>query len=178
MNKLFLNNKAVEKSVHKMLAFIGIVFYAGVIIQGQLKDMSNTIVIEVEPTEVKAAEEVKPTSTPTPSNDASQFIKVKVSHYWPELGGVNCLTFVNGECISRMANGKTWQSGVGQDVMACPPELEFGTQLYLIDFDRTFTCTDRGSAIVKTVNGEYWIDLLLPKALVPYGKVMEAEILK
>ena len=33
------------------------------------------------------------------------FIFVRISHYWPPLGGTNCLNYKNGECVSRMANG-------------------------------------------------------------------------
>src|SRR5699024_5288172 len=30
---------------------------------------------------------------------------------------------------------------------ACPPSMEFGTELYIPEMDRTFVCSDRGSAI-------------------------------
>jgi len=33
--------------------------------------------------------------------------------------------------------------------IACPPNMEFGTKIYIPYFDNTFTCQDRGSAIVS-----------------------------
>lgn len=136
------------------------------------------------------AQEIAPTTVPEPKRDVSNikvsevtiteyqprnFITVKVSHYWPNLGGVNCLTFKNGECVSKMANGETWQSGVGKNIIACPKEFKFGTQIKILG--NTYTCKDRGSMIVKTEDNKYWVDMLQEKALVPYGEEVRAEVL-
>lgn len=125
-------------------------------------------------TEVKAQVVSEPVATvPTPRpGPKTEFIKVKVSHYWPDLGGVNCLNFKNGKCVSKMANGKKWESHVGEAI-ACPPELKMGTKIRILD--RVWTCMDRGSMIVKEGNA-YWVDQLTPYALVPYGTEVEAEM--
>lgn len=137
------------------------------------------------------AKEIAPVASPSPSGSATvitkvvtttrpyekkNYITVKVSHYWPDLGGVNCLTFKNGKCISKMANGETWQSAVGKNAIACPRELKFGTKIKILG--EVYTCKDRGSAIVKTENDEYWVDMLQEEAIVPYGAKHAGEILK
>lgn len=33
--------------------------------------------------------------------------------------------------------------------LACPPSMEFGTKVYIPDFENVFTCQDRGSAITE-----------------------------
>lgn len=94
----------------------------------------------------------------------------KMSHYWPPLGGVNCATFVNGECVSNMASGLPWWAWVGR-AAACPEELPFWTTVTLPGGE-TFVCLDRGGKIVTTAAGELWIDLLVKSAPVPYGTTM------
>lgn len=43
------------------------------------------------------------------------------------------------------ANGERTQEGRS---LSCPPEYGFGTEMYIPHFDNTYTCVDRGSAIV------------------------------
>lgn len=101
-------------------------------------------------------------------------ITLKVSHYNPDLGGTNCANFVDGECISNMANGQDWREWIGEAI-ACPKELEFGTVIRIDG--REWTCRDRGGAIKK--HGDvYWIDQLTPYALVPYGTIVQGEIVE
>lgn len=101
---------------------------------------------------------------------------VKISHYNPSLGGINCALFYNGDCVSNMANGETWKDYFGKNnTIACPPELAFGTKI-LLD-ENIYTCRDRGGAIVLTENGEYWIDILAESVPYPYGEVRVAEII-
>jgi hypothetical protein len=94
----------------------------------------------------------------------------KISHYWPPQGGVNCATFVNGDCVSNMASGLPWWAWVGR-AAACPEELPFWTTLTLPGGE-IFVCLDRGSKVVTTAAGEIWLDLLLERAPVPYGTTM------
>jgi hypothetical protein len=100
-------------------------------------------------------------------------IIVKVSHYWPDLGGVNCLTFKNGHCQSHMANGQDWEDW--EDVgMACPPELKLGTKIKILG--KVWTCTDRGSKI--QMDGDaYWVDMLTRQTVVAYGEPVHALII-
>lgn len=99
---------------------------------------------------------------------------MKISHYDPALGGVNCARFINGECVSKMANGERWQDYYySNDTIACPSELPFDTVLVI--FGKEYTCRDRGGAIVEN-GGVYWIDILGKDAIVPFGTIVDAYI--
>lgn len=102
-------------------------------------------------------------------------IIVKVSHYDPNLGGTNCASWQDGGCAARMANGERWQDYFEEgNTIACPAELEFGTR---IDFGGdTYTCRDRGGAIVITEEGYYWIDILASSVSYEFGELQEAWI--
>jgi hypothetical protein len=134
-----------------------------------------------------AVEEVKPEDTVQQEETASADIEsadnqpegypiiVKISHYNPSLGGPNCASFVNGECLSKMSDGERWQDYWGQyNTIACPFELPFGTVIRLDGND--FTCRDRGGAIVITGEGYYWIDILAERVPYFYGELKEAYI--
>ena len=99
---------------------------------------------------------------------------MKISHYDPSLGGVNCARFINGECVSKMANGERGQDYYySNDTIACPSELPFDTVLVI--FGKEYTCRDRGGAIVEN-GGVYWIDILGKDAIVPFGTIVDAYI--
>ena len=107
-----------------------------------------------------------------PEDDVGEKILVKVSHYNPALGGVNCANFVAGECVSKMSSGKRWQDYMDYAI-ACPVELPFGTRIKI--GDEIWECMDRGGAIVR--NGDvYWVDQLTEHARYPFGTVIEAYI--
>ena len=98
---------------------------------------------------------------------------VKISHYNPALGGVNCLSFIDGECVSRMANGERWQDWMDKAI-ACPVEIPFETKIMI--GDEVWICKDRGGAIV--FDGEtYWIDQLTEIPKYRFGEVIEAYII-
>ena len=100
-------------------------------------------------------------------------IQVKISYYKPQLGGTNCSRFVNGECVSKMANGEDWRLYYNTNTIACPSELAFGTQIVI--FDNVYTCRDRGGAIINN-SGVYWVDVL-GDPIAPFGTVVDAIIL-
>lgn len=111
-----------------------------------------------------------------PNYKGEQKIYVKISHYEPWKGGVNCGSFVNGECVSHMASGKHWQDYV-EKAIACPKEVPFNTRI-IVD-GREWTCLDRGGAIIKLFDEKlqahvFWIDELTKKASHPFGTVHEA----
>jgi len=101
-------------------------------------------------------------------------VQVHLSHYWPALGGVNCFSFVRGECVSRMASGERWQDWVGR-AAACVPEWPFWTRLVLPGGEE-FTCLDRGGKIVIGQDGLPWVDLLVEVPPVPYGSEIEIQV--
>jgi len=102
-------------------------------------------------------------------------IIVKISHYNPSLGGVNCARWANGECLSKMSNGERWQEYWGEnDTIACPFELSFGTVIWVDGIE--YTCRDRGGAIVVTYEGYYWIDILAERVPYKYGELRDAVI--
>jgi hypothetical protein len=104
-------------------------------------------------------------------------IQIRASHYDPSLGGVNCSRFVNGECVSRMANGERWQEFIDYAI-ACPPEWEFGIKL-IVD-GKTWECKDRGGAI-QIVDGIAWVDFLssgTPFTGYRYGAIFDAVLVR
>lgn len=54
------------------------------------------------------------------------------------------------------ANGETVKEG---RTLSCPPEYKFGTEMYIPHFNNTFTCVDRGSAIIGNRLDVYMEDL-------------------
>jgi hypothetical protein len=101
-------------------------------------------------------------------------IKVKVSFYYPPLGGINC-DQINGiqDCL-HLANGEEYYKWVGRG-MACPAEWPFGSQIELMG--QVWECVDRGGAIVED-GGAYWVDLLYPfmPLNVYWGAVLDATL--
>ncbi|KKL00950.1 hypothetical protein LCGC14_2627750, partial [marine sediment metagenome] len=125
-----------------------------------------------KPVQIVEREVVSPEVAEVPQDDNS--IVLKVSHYNPDLGGVNCANFQDGECVSKMANGERWQDNIGLAI-ACPKELEFGTKIKIDD--RVWECKDVGGKITK--DGEiYWIDMLTPYPLYNYGEIVLGEIIE
>lgn len=100
-------------------------------------------------------------------------ITVKVSHYTPWTGGVNCARFVNGECLSKMSNGQPWQDWIDKAI-ACPAEIPFES-IIVVD-GQEWICKDRGGAIVYTGNA-YWIDMLTASPQYKYGQEVDATII-
>jgi hypothetical protein len=111
------------------------------------------------------------TAEAAPTGEA---VAVRLSHYWPPLGGVNCFRYVAGECISRMASGERWQDWIGR-AAACPPEWPFLTRLTLPGGEE-FICLDRGGKIVVGADGVPWVDLLVAVPPVPFGSVVSARV--
>ncbi len=97
-------------------------------------------------------------------------VLVRLSHYWPPLGGTNCSRWRAGQCVSRMASGAAWQDWIGR-AAACPGAWPFGT-LIVLPGGEQFTCMDRGGAIVFGMDGIPWVDLLVEVPPVPFGTVI------
>lgn len=120
-----------------------------------------------------------PTARPDVYVRTGQTIKIRVSYYYPPLGGINCWTWdeVTERCVSTMANGEPWENYIGEAI-ACPPELPLGTVLEIEG--NIYTCRDRGGAIILNKDGTYWIDFLADHLPVGdyYGQVLTAHIMK
>jgi len=98
---------------------------------------------------------------------------IRVSRYWPPLGGTNCADFVDGECLSNLADGGDWSVWEGR-AAACPPEWPFGTTVTIEGKD--WLCKGRGGS-VQYVNGIPWVDLLQKRASYKYGTIIPAIVL-
>ena len=129
-------------------------------------DTSN----ELENTSEKVSE-----TTRVPENISYEGtnILVKLSYYKPQLGGTNCSRFVNGVCISNMANGEAWLPYYNKNTIACPSQFSFGSQIVI--YGEVYTCRDRGGAIVLS-DGSYWVDVL-GDPIAPFGTVADAIII-
>lgn len=97
-----------------------------------------------------------------------------MSRYDPALGGVNCANFVDGKCISNMANGEGWEQYMNTGIVACPPEYPFGT-IFVIE-EVSYICKDRGGAI-QVDDGLIWLDVLTNNPIYYYGEVVEGFII-
>lgn len=158
--------------INGAMALMLVTLIAGVQVKETPTVLANDVV--ASPTPISTTSNIKVGEVHVTEYQPRNFITVKVSHYWPDLGGLNCYNFVNGKCISKMANGQKWENHV-DEAIACPKELKFGTKIKVLG--KVWTCKDRGSMITKTESGAYWIDMLTPKAVVPYGQEIKAEIL-
>jgi len=87
---------------------------------------------------------------------------VRLSYYWPALGGTNCHSANWDEeenTCSTMLYGKPWQAWVGMGA-ACPVKYPLGTKLWIHRLQRIVICVDRGGGIVTLPDGTSFIDLL------------------
>lgn len=71
---------------------------------------------------------------------------VKLSHYDPLKGPINCFDYEDNYCYSPTASGIHWKAlyGIGA---ACPPQWPFGTWVNIPGIG-AFICFDRGGAIL------------------------------
>ena len=72
--------------------------------------------------------------------------KVKMTHYWPPLGGENCWWFYEGYCHSPMKSSVPWETLV-EIAAACPPHW-LGGVVEVPDIGRRFLCLDTGDKVV------------------------------
>jgi hypothetical protein len=103
-----------------------------------------------------------------------EYVYAHLSHYTPWTGGTNCFRFVNGECISPMANSEDWRKYIGK-ATACPVEYPFET-VFILPGKERFICKDRGGKIVTESDGTIWLDLLVESPPVPYGALVRVGV--
>lgn len=97
------------------------------------------------------------TATPEPTN--SQFyengslVRFRYSYYYPPLGGVNCRTFEDGVCTSKMASGDRWEDYLNLAV-ACDSKIPLGTKIKVVapeEVKGTYICLDRGVGLRELI---------------------------
>lgn len=115
---------------------------------------------------------VYPAGSESPGDINGEKVKVKVSHYWPPLGGINC-DHTTGDCL-HMADGNQYIDYVGRTV-ACPSDWPLGSKLLIAG--GWYQCRDRGGAIVMAPDGAFWVDILYPYNPVGYWGIEVEAIL-
>ncbi len=99
-----------------------------------------------------------------------QVFTVRVSYYYPALGGTNCypanwvrdLTHpLGGVCKSKLL-GAPWSDWMNVGA-ACPPSIALRQRVHIEALNRSYYCVDRGGAIQDLYDGSKFIDLLLPE---------------
>jgi hypothetical protein len=73
-------------------------------------------------------------------------VKVKMTHYWPPLGGENCWWFYEGYCHSPMKSSVPWETLV--EIAAACPTHWLGGVVEIPDIGRRFLCLDTGDKVV------------------------------
>lgn len=117
------------------------------------REVVVTEVVEIRREYVETGNQDMTQGFALPEREHDQVVRVKWSHYWPPLGGINCK-----EPCDQMASGYSWREYVGKAI-ACPVEFSFGTVVELGGFG--WVCMDRGDAIVCT-DKFCWVDMLYP----------------
>jgi hypothetical protein len=86
--------------------------------------------------------------------------RVKLTHYWPPLGGDNCWSFYDDYCYSPTKSTVPWET-VTEISAACPvPWL--GSVVEIPALDRRFLCLDTGDKVVCK-DGTCVVDVLTYK---------------
>jgi hypothetical protein len=73
-------------------------------------------------------------------------VKVKMTHYWPPLGGENCWWFYEGYCHSPMKSSVPWETLV--EIAAACPAHWLGGVVEVPDIGRRFLCLDTGDKVL------------------------------
>ena len=133
------------------------------------REETPVVAVAVVPTAtaVPPTATIVPTQVPTPTAEptieptpAGRTYRLRLSHYWPALGGTNCheAEWVDGECKTQLA-GKPWQAWAGIGA-ACPKEVPSGTEISIPALGRSVVCVDKGGAIEAVADGTFFIDLI------------------
>jgi hypothetical protein len=133
------------------------------------REETPVVAVAVVPTAtaVPPTATIVPTQVPTPTAEptieptpAGRTYRLRLSHYWPALGGTNCheAGWVDGECKTQLA-GKPWQAWAGIGA-ACPKEVPLGTEISIPALGRSVVCVDKGGAIEAVADGTFFVDLI------------------
>lgn len=133
---------------------------------------TKTPVIVIRPTvtpERTPTKTLKPTAVFTPfagekRNGPLKVFTVRISWYWPALGGTNChnANWIEGLCRTKLL-GQPWSDWAGVGT-ACPPSIPLKSRIYIDRLKRSYYCVDRGGAIDDLKDGTKFVDLLQDRA--------------
>jgi hypothetical protein len=73
-------------------------------------------------------------------------VKVKMTHYWPPLGGENCWWFYEGYCHSPMKSSVPWETLI--EIAAACPTHWLGGVVEIPEIGRRYLCLDTGEKVV------------------------------
>ena len=73
-------------------------------------------------------------------------VKVKMTHYWPPLGGENCWWFYDGYCHSPMKSSVPWETLI--EIAAACPTHWLGGVVEIPEINRRYLCLDTGDKVV------------------------------
>lgn len=112
-------------------------------------------------------------NSPTPGKELppvfGEKFTVRISYYWPALGGTNCFAAnwimqdgnpYGGVCRSRLL-GQPWSDWAGYGA-ACSPKIKLGDRMYIERINKVVACVDRGGGIRDLADGTAFVDLLMP----------------
>jgi hypothetical protein len=105
-------------------------------------------------------------------------VKVKMTHYWPPLGGENCWWFYEGYCHSPMKSSIPWETLV-EIAAACPTHWlggvvevpEIGRRFFCLDTGDKVVCEDNVCVVDVLTQNRYEWDGLIFDAIVYYPRV-------
>lgn len=86
--------------------------------------------------------------------------RVKLTHYWPPLGGDNCWSFYDDYCYSPTKSTVPWETVI--EISAACPIPWLGSVVEIPELDRRFLCLDTGEKVVCK-DGTCVVDVLTYK---------------
>jgi hypothetical protein len=100
-------------------------------------------------------------------------VKVKMTHYWPPLGGENCWWFYEGYCHSPMKSSVPWETLI-EIAAACPPHW-LGGVVEIPEIGRRYLCLDTGDKVICE-NDICIVDVLTDKRYPWDGLIYDAVV--
>lgn len=99
--------------------------------------------------------------------------KIKLTHYWPPLGGENCWSFHDAYCYSPTKSSIPWETVV--EIGAACTRSWLGTIVEVPSVKRRFLCVDTGFR-VNCKEGICVVDVLSDKLYPWDGNIMDAVV--
>jgi hypothetical protein len=87
-------------------------------------------------------------------------VRVKLTHYWPPLGGDNCWTYYDDYCYSPTRSTIPWESVI--EISAACPIPWLGAVVEIPELNRRYLCLDTGDKVICK-DGTCVVDVLTEK---------------